>query len=180
MLSLNDNLIGMKIFGPKSLSSFFYYIFRSISIVLLAFLTYMEFAFITEKFTVNNGRFDMKIPLTGSSIQGDYQFSDILTITLTLIFGILLLYLLSNIFKALKKMVIFNKSIINNLKLLTILNLIIGPILYFLIQYPIMRHDKLGNIHNLILLVIFGMISLFLTYVFQKGYNVQSENDLTI
>ncbi|WP_396633059.1 DUF2975 domain-containing protein [Maribacter sp. R86514] len=170
----------MKIFGPKSLSAFFYYIFRSISIVLLAFLTYTEFAFITDRFTVEDGRFDMKIPLIGSSIQGDYQFSDILTITLILIFGILLLYLLSNIFKALKKTVIFNKGIIKNLKLLTILNLIIGPVLYFLIHYPIMHKTEFRNIHNLILLIIFGMISLFLTYVFQKGFSVQSENDLTI
>lgn len=170
----------MKIFGPKSLSTFFYYIFRSISIILLAFLSYMEFAFITDRFTIKDGRFDMKIHLIGSSIQGDYQFGDILTITLTLIFGILLLYLLSNIFKALKKRIIFSKSIIQNLKFLTILNLIIGPILYFLIQFPIMHHNNFGNIHNLILLIIFGMISLFLTYVFQKGYTVQSENDLTI
>lgn len=172
MLSLNNTFISMKIFGPKSLSTFFYYIFRSISIVLLAF--------ITDRFTIKDGRFDMKVPLIGSSIQGDYQFSDILTISLTLIFGILLLYLLSNIFKALEKRIIFNKGIIQNLKFLTILNLIIGPILYFLIQFPIMHHNNFGNIHNLILLIIFGMISLFLTYVFQKGYTVQSENDLTI
>ena len=170
----------MKIFGPKSLSALFYYIFRSISIVLLAFLTYMEFAFITDRFTVEDGRFDMKIPLIGSSIQGDYQFSDILTISLILIFGILLFYLLSNIFKALKETIIFNKGIVKNLKLLTILNLIVGPVLYFLIHYPIMHKTEFGNIHNLILLIIFGMISLFLTYVFKKGYTVQSENDLTI
>ncbi|WP_299321628.1 DUF2975 domain-containing protein [uncultured Maribacter sp.] len=170
----------MKIFGPNSLSTFFYYIFRSISIVLLVFLTYMEFAFITDKFTVKDGRFDMKIPLIGSSIQGDYQFSDILTISLILIFGILLFYLLSNIFKALKETIIFNKGIVKNLKLLTILNLVIGPILYFLIHYPIMHKTEFRNIHNLILLIIFGMISLFLTYVFKNGYTVQSENDLTI
>jgi len=170
----------MRIFGPKSLSAFFYYIFRSASVVLLAFLAYMEFAFITDRFTVKNGRFDMKIPLIGGTIEADYQFSDILTITLTLIFGILLLYLLSNIFKALKKTVIFNKGIIKNLKLLTILNLIVGPILYFLIHYPIMHKTEFKNVHNLILLVIFGMISFFITYVFQKGYTVQSENDLTI
>lgn len=170
----------MKIFGPKSLSAFFYYIFRSTSIVLLALLTYIEFAFITDRFTVTDGRFNMNILLIGSSIDGNYQSSDILTISLILIFGILLLYLLSNIFKALKKTVIFNKGIIKNLKLLTILNLIIGPVLYFLIQYPIMHKTEFRNIHNLILLIIFGMISLFLTYVFQKGFSVQSENDLTI
>jgi hypothetical protein len=180
LLSLNNNNTEMKIFGPKSLSTFFFFIFRSISIVLLVFLAYIEFAFIRNKFKIKDGRFDMEIPLTGSSINGNYQFSDVHTISLILIFGILLLYLLSNIFKALKKTVIFNKCIIKNLKLLTILNLIVGPILYILIQYPIMHHNKFGNIHNLILLIIFGMISLFLTYVFQKGFTVQSENDLTI
>ncbi|WP_076546441.1 DUF2975 domain-containing protein [Maribacter ulvicola] len=170
----------MKIFGTKSLSSLSYYIFKSTSIVLIAFLTYLGYAFITNRYTIKDGRFDIKIPLVESSIQADYQFGIILTITLILIFGILLLHLLSNIFKALKDKVIFNKSIIRNLQRLTILNLIIGPVIYVLIQYPIMHHNKLGNIHNLILLVIFGMISLFLTNVFKKGYTVQSENDLTI
>ncbi|MDP5062905.1 MAG: DUF2975 domain-containing protein [Maribacter sp.] len=170
----------MKIFGPKSLSTIFYYIFKTISTLLLIFLAYIEFAFITDRFTIQDGRFNMKIPLTGSSIDGNYQSSDILTISLILIFGILLFYLLSNIFKALKETIIFNKDIIRNLKLLTILNLVIGPILYFLIHYPIMHKTEFRNIHNLILLIIFGMISLFLTYVFKNGYTVQSENDLTI
>ena len=170
----------MKIFGPKSLSTIFYYIFRSISILLLTFFAYIEFAFISDRFSIKDDRFNMRIPLTGSSINGNYQFSDILTISLILIFGILLLYLLSNIFKVLKETIIFNKKIIQNLKFLTILNLIIGPILYFIIHYLIMHHTEFRNIHNLILLIIFGMISLFITYVFQKGFTIQTENDLTI
>tara|TARA_R110000765_G_scaffold175859_3_gene280791 strand:+ start:8301 stop:8690 length:390 start_codon:yes stop_codon:yes gene_type:complete len=129
---------------------------------------------------VINGRFDMKIPLIASSIKGNYQFSDILTISLTLIFGVLLFYILSNIFKALKEVIIFNKDIICNLKFFTILNSIIGPVLYFLIHYPIMKKTDFGDVHNLILLIIFGMISLFLTNIFKKGYTVQSENNLTI
>ena len=180
MLSLNNNYLIMKIFGPKSLSSFCFYSFRTISTSLLIFLGYIVFAFNANRFTVTNGRFNMKIPLTESSIKGNYQFSDILTISIILIFGVLLFYILSNIFKALKEVVIFNEDIIRNLKFFTILNLIIGPILYFLIHYPIMNKTDFRDIHNLILLVIFGVISLFLTNIFKKGYTVQSENDLTI
>lgn len=180
MLSLNDNNVEMKIFGPKSLSSFCFYSFRTISIFLLIFLSYIIFAFSTDRFTLLNGRFVMKIPFTESSLRGNYQFSAILTISLILIFGVLLFYILSNIFKALKEVIIFNKDIIRNLKFFTILNLIIGPVLYFIIHYPIMKKTDFGDIHNLILLVIFGVISLFLTNIFKKGYTVQSEKDLTI
>tara|TARA_R110000744_G_C19265779_1_gene551863 strand:- start:25 stop:393 length:369 start_codon:yes stop_codon:yes gene_type:complete len=122
----------------------------------------------------------MEIPLTGTSIKGEYQFSDILTIHLVLFFGVLFFYIISNIFKALKESIIFNKKIIQNLTLFTILNLIIGPVLYFVIHYPIMKKADFGDVHNLILLLIFGVISLFLTNIFKKGYTVQSENDLTI
>ncbi|WP_339625546.1 hypothetical protein [uncultured Maribacter sp.] len=170
----------MNIFGPKSFSSFSFYSFRTISIFLLIFLSYIIFAFGTNRFTVLNGRFDMKIPFIESSIRGNYQFSDILTISIILIFGVLFFNILSNIFKALKEIIIFNKDIIRNLKFFTILNLIIGPALYFLIHYPIMKKTDFGDVHNLILLVIFGVISLFLTNIFKTGYTVQSENDLTI
>tara|TARA_R110002167_G_scaffold364943_1_gene588222 strand:- start:531 stop:1043 length:513 start_codon:yes stop_codon:yes gene_type:complete len=170
----------MKIFGPKSLSTVTFYLFRMISFLILLFVLYIDYAFLTDNFTHSNGRYKMEIPITGTFINGDYQLNVIFTISIGLLFSAFFFYVLSNIFQALKEVTIFNKKIIYNLKLFTILNLIIGPILYFLIHFPIMNKTDFRDIHNLILHLIFGMIALFLTHIFQKGYTVQSENDLTI
>ncbi len=180
MLLLNDNLYKMKMFGPRSLSTALFYLFRLISVLTLMFVIYIDISFLTDNFTLTNGRYHMDIPLTGAFIQGDYEFNVILTISLVLFFGALFFFVISNIFKALKEKVIFNKGAILNLKYFTILNLVIGPILYFLIHYPIMQKTNFRDIHNLILHLIFGIVALFLTHIFKNGYNVQSENDLTI
>jgi len=170
----------MKMFGSKSLSEILYYLFRIVSITILVFVLYVDYAFLTSRFTLNQGRYHMDIPLTGTFIHGDYKFNIILTISIGLIFGALFFFVLSNIFKALKQQVIFNKKAIYNLKLFTIVNLVLGPLLYFLIHYPIMQKTDFRDIHNLILHLIFGVIAFFLFHIFRKGYRVQSENDLTI
>ena len=170
----------MKIFGPKSISTIVYYLFRALSLLTLLFVLYIDFAFLTENFELNNGRYRMDIPLTGNFIHGDYQFNVILTISLCLFFAVLFFYVLSNIFKALKEEIIFNRKAIQNLTLFTLLNLFVGPILYFLIHYPIMQKTDYRDVHNLILHLIFGIIALFITHIIKKGYKIQSENDLTI
>jgi hypothetical protein len=170
----------MKMFGPQSLSAIAFFLFRLISILTFFFVVYIDYAFLTNNFTHSDGRYRMDIPLTGTFIQGDYQFNVILTISLGLVFGTVFFYVLSNIFKALKEKTIFNKKAISNLRLFTILNLIVGPILYVFIHFPIMNKTDYRDIHNLILHLIFGMIALFLTHIFQNGYKVKQENDLTI
>lgn len=170
----------MKIFGPKSLSSCLYSIFRTISILILLFLVYVDVAFLTGNFTNPNGRYKMDIPFTGTYIHGDYQFNVILTISIILFFATIFFFILSNIFKALSTPVIFNQKAIFNLKLFTIINLIVGPILYFIIHFPIMQKTDFRDIHNLILHLIFGVVALFITHILKKGYHVQEENDLTI
>ncbi|MFD0799041.1 DUF2975 domain-containing protein [Maribacter chungangensis] len=122
----------------------------------------------------------MNIPLTGIFIEGDYQFNVILTISLGLVFGAIFFYVLSNIFNGLKKDIIFNQFAIKSLAYFTILNLIVGPVLYILIHYVIMQKDNYRDIHNLILHIIFGIVALFLTYIFKQGAQVQQENELTI
>jgi Mn2+/Fe2+ NRAMP family transporter len=87
---------------------------------------------------------------------------------------------LSNIFKALKEDVIFNHQAIKNLHYFTLLSLWVGPALYLLVHYVIMQKENYRDIHNLILLIIFGIVALFLTNIFKKGARVQNENDLTI
>ena len=170
----------MKIFGHNSFSNILYYLFRSVSAFLLLLVLYIDACFLTQHFTLKNGRFHIDIPLTDTSINGNYQFRDILTISLGLLFGALFFFVLSNIFKALVQHIIFNKNATKSLTLFTGLNLVVGPILYFIIHFLIMQKTNFNDIHNLILHLIFGMIALFLTYIFKKGNTVQIENDLTI
>ncbi len=122
----------------------------------------------------------MDIPLTGTFIEGVYQFNIILTISLGLVFGAIFFFVLSNIFKALKQAIIFNRLAIRSLSYFTILNLVVGPVLYLLIHFVIMQKDNYRDIHNLMLHIIFGIVALFLTYIFKRGIQVQQENDLTI
>lgn len=170
----------MKMFGPKSFSNILFYLFRAIAISILLFTAYIDISFLTGNFTQENGRYFIDIPLTGTFIEGDYQFNVILTISLGLIFGAIFFFVLSNIFKGLREKIIFNKIAVNSLSYFTILNLVVGPILYLLIHFIIMRKDNYRDIHNLILHIIFGIIALFLTYIFKQGAQVQQENDLTI
>lgn len=170
----------MKMFGPKSFSNILFYLFRAIAISILLFTAYIDISFLTGNFTQENGRYFIDIPLTGTFIEGDYQFNVILTISLGLIFGAIFFFVLSNIFKGLREKIIFNQIAINSLSYFTILNLVVGPVLYILIHFAIMQKDNYRDIHNLILNIIFGIVALFLTYIFKQGAQVQQENDLTI
>ncbi len=179
MLLLNNNY-NMKLLGPNSLAQYIYYLFRLISLGLLLFVLFIDLSFIIGNFEVVNDRYFMSIPPFGNQITGDYKFNVILTISIGLFFGAIFFYVLSNIFKALREKVIFNKKAVINLKIFTILNLLVGPILYFLVHFPIMKKTDFGDVHNLILHLIFGMIALFLFHIFKRALYVQSENDLTI
>jgi len=170
----------MKIFGPKSFSHLLFYLFRGLSIALLLLVIYIDISFLAGNFTHENGRFFIAIPLGIPAIEGDYQINVILTISLTLIFGTFFFFVLSNIFKALKEDIIFNQLAVKSLSYFTFLNLAVGPVLYLLIHFVIMQKDNYRDIHNLILLIIFDIVALFITYIVKKGTKVQSENDLTI
>ena len=170
----------MSTFGPKSFSHILFYLFRGFSILTLLLVLYIDILFFTGNFTQENGRYFMDIPLTGTFIEGDYQFNVILTISLGLVFGAIFFFVLSNIFKGLKNAMIFNRLAIRSLAYFTILNLVVGPVLYILIHFVIMQKDNYRDIHNLILHIIFGIVALFLTYIFKQGAQVQQENDLTI
>ena len=118
----------MKMFGPNSLSHIVHYLFKVIFIVILLFTLYVNFSFANGNYTVSSGRYYMNIPLTGTFIEGDYTKEVILTISLGLYFGALFFYVLSNIFKALKEPILFNRRAITSLHYFTILNLVIGPL----------------------------------------------------
>ena len=166
--------------GPNSLSHYIFYLFRLIALGIVLLSLFMGISFLTGNFEVVNHRYSIPIPLFGTQLTGYYKANVIITVVILLCFSSIFFFLLSNILKALKEKGIFNKKAIINLKLFTILNLIIGPSLYLLIHFPIMQKTNFGDIHNLILHLIVSMISFFVLYIFKKGYSVQSENDLTI
>ena len=170
----------MRMFGPNSIASVAYYLFRIMSIGLLLLVVYIDYAFLTNNFDLSAGRYKMDIPFTETFIHGDYQFNVILTISIIFFFSVCFFFIISNIFKALKEESIFNKKAIFNLQMFTVLNLIIGPILYVLIHFPIMNKTDFRDIHNLILHLIFGLVAFFVATIFKNGYRLQNENDLTI
>ncbi len=170
----------MKFFGPKSLSQYLFYAFRILAIGLGLFTIYITFSFILGNYSVVDGRYKMDIPLTGTYIHGIDQTNIFVTISITLVFIVVFLHMFSNIFHSLKMETVFTKLAIKRLYHFAILNLVIGPILYFLIHFPIMQKTNFRDIHNLILQLLLGIFALFIIAVFKRGFAVQSENDLTI
>ena len=75
---------------------------------------------------------------------------------------------------------LFTSKAIKVLNQFAILNLVIGPIVYLTIHFIIMNKSNFSDIYNLFLSLLLGVFVLFIVAVFKKGYNVQSENDLTI
>ncbi|WP_424371962.1 DUF2975 domain-containing protein [Muriicola sp.] len=112
-------------------------------------------------------------------IKGFYETNIILTITLAMLFFAIFFYLLSNILKTFKAEKLFTQKAIKQLYYFAILNLFIGPSLYFVIHF-IMKKSSFNDAHNLILSLLLGVFVLFIRAVFKRGFNVQNENDLTI
>ncbi len=167
--------------GPKSVSSYLFYIIRlgAISSFVLALFILLSFLF--GNYELKNGRFTIPFPLFSYfDIKGDYKTSIITTITLILTYIGGFLYSLSMILKSFKSAVLFNASAIRHLKLLASINLLIFPIVYILIRSIILNIPIMSGIHNLILSVIFGVFLLFVVSIFKRGQKVQNENDLTI
>ena len=90
-------------------------------------------------------------------------------------------FIISVIFKTIKVNTLFSYDVIKLLKRFTLLNVL--PFLYSLI-YNITTYGEtwffesafLGNF----MYISIGLISLFMTGILKKGYEVQTENELTI
>lgn len=169
-----------KVFGPNSLSKYLFYMFRAVSIGLLLFILYIDLSFLLGNAEIINGRYYISLPIIGIIAKGDYQTNVIITITLGLLYGSIFFYVLSNIFKAFASKTVFTESAIRYLKYFSILNLVVGPLLYIVTHFFIMQHSGYRGIHNPILNIIFGVTALFVVHIFKKGYAIQSDNDLTI
>tara|TARA_R110002074_G_scaffold197610_6_gene364780 strand:+ start:48299 stop:48814 length:516 start_codon:yes stop_codon:yes gene_type:complete len=171
----------MKIFGPKSLSYYLFYLSRVCAVGSIALITFILASLLLGNYEIINNQFQIALPLLSETfIKAPYQANSIVTITLLMMYFSCFFLMLSNILKTFKAEKIFTEKTIKYLNHFTLLNLVVGPILYILIHFVIMDKNNFNDIYNLILSLILGVFVLFIATVFKKGYNVQSENDLTI
>lgn len=171
----------MKIFGPKSLSTYLFYGIRTTALLMALFVLYLVFSFVLDNYEVSNGRFTIPFPLFSYfDIKGIYETSIIKSILLGSLYLAVFLYSLSMIFKSFKSKVLFSTNAIHNLNFFAALNLIVFPILYFVLRIVILKISLLGGIHNLILSIVLGIFILLVSAIFTRGLKVQEENDLTI
>lgn len=180
MLSLNNNLFVMKMFGEKSLSFYLFYITRIFSIVIGVLLLFIIFSFVTGNYNLNEGRFAINISFLEVAIKGFYKFNIIATISTTLLLYTVFFYLLSLIFKTFKAKILFTEIAIKRLNIFALFNLVGTPFFFVIIHFVIMKHKTFRDLPTYILHLLLGIFILFIVAIFKRGYKVQSENDLTI
>ncbi|MDR6458928.1 hypothetical protein J2786_002035 [Chryseobacterium vietnamense] len=194
----------MKLIGEKSISTVLNKILLAGSIAQLLYVSYIIFGFVIIYINIHQGThffsetfktgifnneltktasdsldFQFKIPLSDSIIKGSYTLHTFISISFFIGFYSLFTFYLFRIFKGMSSEIIFNTKVIQDLKLFAVLNIIFIPIyctiLYFMDQ-SIYSIDPIFILLHLTL----GIIILFIIEFFKKGYELQSENDLTI
>lgn len=196
----------MKLLGSKSVSTGLTYLFLLLSILFITHSLYELFAFgiayynwtnstnLLSDFIYVGKTIDYASPQHGDYIYfrfkypfGDQQMltgifskNSFIFHTFQNIFFCLFFTFAHKVFKKLSRENIFTESVIKDLKKFAIINLLYAP-LYFLIWIFVFR----ASIETAMLLTSFaflflGIIMYFITALFKKGYQLQSENDLTI
>lgn len=171
----------MKMFGPKSLSVYLFFLSRLLALGTAVLLIFILLSLVTGNFKLFDGRFAIAIPLLPETfIKGNYEVNILVTISIIFLFYIIFFYLLSMIFKTFKAEILFTKTAIKQLNYFALLNLIAVPFFYVLIRFIIMHKQTYRNPAAVLLHMLLGIFILFIIAVFKRGFTVQSENDLTI
>lgn len=196
----------MKLLGPKSISTGLSYLFLLLFILLALQFIYQLFAFgiayynwtnsanlFTDLIYVGNTidyaspehgdyiYFRFKYPLGDQPmLTGIFSKNSFIYYTFQNIFFCLFFVFAYKIFKKLSYEKVFTENVIKDLKKFAVINLTYAP-LYFLIWIFVFR----ANVETSMLLTSFaflflGIIMYFITALFRKGYQLQSESDLTI
>ncbi|MBB6331937.1 hypothetical protein HNP24_002887 [Chryseobacterium sediminis] len=194
----------MKLIGEKSLSAILNKILLAASIAQLLYLSYLIFGFIivylnihqgtqyfsdtfktgdfnneVTKTTADSSAFQFNLPLTGSVIKGSYTLYTFISIIFFIGFYSLFTFYLFRIFKGMSKEIIFDIKVIRDLKLFAILNIIFIPV-YCVVLYFMDKSVYSIDPMFILLHLTLGIIILFIIEFFKKGYELQTENDLTI
>lgn len=196
----------MKLLGPKSISTGLSYLFLLLFILLALHSICELFAFGVAYYNWTNSTslfsdfiyvgntidyastqhgdytyFRFKYPFTDQQmLTGIFSKNSFIFHTFQNLFFCLFFALAYKIFKKLSHEKIFTESVIKDLKKFAVINLMYAPI-YFFIWIFIFK----ANVETTMLLTSFaflflGIIMYFITALFKKGYQLQSENDLTI
>ncbi|NNK10442.1 MAG: DUF2975 domain-containing protein [Flavobacteriaceae bacterium] len=180
MISPFNILYIMNMFGPQSLSYYLFYLSRIAAIGSIALITFILISLAIGNFEIVDNQFQIALPLLSETfIKGFFKANIITTITLAMLFFSVFFYLLSNILKTFKAEKLFTQKAIKQLNYFAILNLLIGPVIYFIIHF-IMEKSNFNDAYNLLLSLLLGVFVLFIKAIFKKGYVVQHEQDLTI
>lgn len=187
----------MKIFGPKSLSNYLFYVTKSGYWVCFAlafiFLFFFAFGFIAHLFqwenavaflhmpTASDSSFYLQIPFLGSKIESNMEgwtkYLLFVFVAATLTFYLLLFKYLSQLFKGFSQVSIFKESICKNIKALAYILLAASLILFSMISWA--PHND-GDIAFGLAFMLISVLLFFIAQVFKEGLHLQQENDLTI
>ncbi|MDR3025632.1 DUF2975 domain-containing protein [Chryseobacterium sp.] len=194
----------MKLIGEKSVSTILNKILLAVSMAQLLYLGYLIFGFIivylnmhhgtqyfsdtfkignfnneVTKTTADSLTFQFNMPLTGSVIRGNYTLYTFISIIFFIGFYSLFTFYLFRIFRGMSKEIIFNIKVIQNLKLFAMLNIVFIPVYCAVLYFMNKSVYSIDPVFILLHLTL-GIIILFIIEFFKKGYELQTENDLTI
>lgn len=198
----------MKIIGKNSLSQYIGYFLFVLFIILTAQFIYEQIGYATSyyNFKTNHStlsdfyiigndvgwsknhytvkfddlmKFKFYVPFTAQNlITGIFSLTTYISNTVRGIFMIAFFYSSYNIFKEISNEKVFNLKAILWLKSFGWLNILYTVAM---IVISIFRVNDFGNTaFSAIPFLFFGVLILFIVEFFKKGYNLQSENDLTI
>lgn len=194
----------MKLIGEKSLSTVLYKLLFVGTLCQLLYLGYLILGFgisyinqstgthyLEKVFMIGNFEgeikkadpevlsFRFKMPFSDAVTTGDYTLYTLMSIVFFLGFYSLFTFYLFRIFKGMSSAIIFNKDVIIHLKHFAVLNILFIP-LYSVVLFFI--NQSFYTIDPLFILLHFstGVIILFIMEFFKKGYELQTQSDLTI
>lgn len=196
----------MKLLGQKSASTIISYLFLVLFIIFLIHAIYQSVGFgigyynwttshhlFSETFYVNDeidyasyekGKylfFRFKYPFSDHQmITGFFTLNTFIFHTFQSVFFCLFFFYGYKTFGDLSNKELFNEAIIKHLKTFTVINLLYAP-LYFLIWIFVFRSGVEGSMLMTSFAFLFlGIILHFIKAFFKRGFQLQSENNLTI
>lgn len=176
--------IKLKMFGSYSISSFLYWLFKVLFIILIAFLAFFIISTLIGNYkeaiinSVTHYYYKAYFNETVFNVRMDTK--GIISFVFPFLKNGLLFYLLVLIFKSLKKeQLIFTKDSIKYLRLFAIFNICM-PFIYSLLDILMFNEWVYLNILPSMPNVFIGLFTLFVLAIFKQGFQVQQENDLTI
>lgn len=169
----------MKIFGPKSLSLYLYYITRILMILSGLLFLFLMYNLFTSGFTIYENHLRMELPFTDTHLEVLNESNVPLMVMVSFLFYSFFFYNLSKVFKTFGARKLFTQHVQKTLIYFAYLNLIV-PFVYTLAHVIIIQDWHLTQLPYALLHFILGIIVFFISALLKQGKQLQLENDLTI